>query len=110
MGVAFDSVYVEVNDSIHASTQTRHGFTAVKVTPNKNSFFSPNFRYCDSLDELLAPLVNKEHYANQVLVFTVFPLADFDKSAMPILPIGELEITFIHLLIFYRFYTTNKLQ
>ena len=82
-----------INDSVHAATQSRHGFTSVEVTnteSGKQYTFLPNFTPCNSAKELLAPLINKTAYANQILMFVLFPLGVVQP--LPIFPIGFIPL------------------
>lgn len=77
-------------------TQTRQGFTSVKIQigedGEKTYQFDSSLLTCNDIEELLTPLVTKQVYANQVLVFVIFPLSNLD-SAMPIFPIGFVPLT-----------------
>ena len=92
-GLAFDGIYVAIHDSVHSKTQSRHGFTSVHVTEaehGKQYDFQSEFILCNSAQELLAPLINKTAYANQILMFVLFPLGIVQP--LPIFPVGFIPL------------------
>jgi len=67
--------------------------TLVDNQGDKNYHFDASLLMCNGIEELLAPLISKQAYANQVLVFVIFPLSNIGNSSLPIFPVGLVPLT-----------------